>query len=346
MLQDTLETETEIVNTSFRAFVVNKNTDGFTMGIQRLELHDLPPGDVLIRVEYAALNYKDALVCIPRGGVARAYPLIPGIELTGVVVESSDARFQAGDRVLASDYGSTQGVSRHGGYSEYARVPGTSIFPLPEDIDYKQTLVLSAGLAAAMALSELEKNNLRPQNGPVLVTGATGGIGSLAVSLLALRGYQVAASTGKPEAADYLRRLGASEILSREETSATSTRPLEAERWAGSIDNVGGATLAYLMRTTKKGGAIAAIGVAGGADVQTTVYPLILRGIKVLGIDMPSTPPHVGQALWKEVLHETTLLNAVDAIASEVTLEDLPRVTQAMLSGQTRGRILVRPREQ
>ena len=330
----------------FRAFIVDQTSDGFQMGIQWLEQRDLPPGDVLIQVSYAAVNYKDALVCIPKGGVARTYPLVPGIELTGVVVESTDPRFQPGDAVLAFDFGSTQGISRHGGYSEYARVPGDFLFPLPVGVECKQALVLSAGLTAAKSLRQLEWNHLTPEKGPVLVTGATGGVGSLAVSLLSERGYTVAASTGKVDAQDYLRRLGASEFLSREETSAESARPLESERWAGSIDTVGGATLAYLMRTTKKGGAIAAVGVSGGAAFRTTVYPLILRGIKVLGIDMPSTSLQVRRELWEEVMRETTLLSLVDAIVSEVTLEDIPRVTQAMLKGQTRGRILVRPGEQ
>jgi acrylyl-CoA reductase (NADPH) len=298
----------------FRAFVVDQTADGFQMGTRYLEERDLPHGDVLIQVACAALNYKDALACIPRGGVARTYPLVPGLELTGVVVESTDARFQPGERVLASDFGSTQGVSRHGGYSEYARVPGDFIFPLPEGVGFKQALMLSAGGAAAMALRQLEKNGLTPQRGPVLVTGATGGVGSLAVSLLSRRGYMVAASTGKPDAGDYLRQLGASEILSREETSAESTQPLESERWAGSIDTVGGATLAYLMRTTKKGGAIAAIGVSGGAAFHATVYPLILRGINVLGIDMPSTPLAMRRELWEEVMRETTLLSLDEMI--------------------------------
>ena len=330
---------------TFRAFVVNQTAERFQMGIQRLEQSDLPQGDVLIRVAYAAVNYKDALVCIPNGNVARTYPLVPGLELTGVVVESTDPRFQPGDAVVASDFGWTQGVSRHGGYSEYARVPGDFILPLPASVDVKQGLVLSAGVTAAMGLRQLEKNGLTPEKGPVLVTGATGGVGNLAVHLLSRRGYTVAASTGKSDAEDYLRRLGASEILSREETEAESARPLGAERWAGSIDTVGGATLAYLMRTTKKGGGIAGIGVAGGAAFRATVYPFILRGVMVLGIDMPSTPLEVRRELWEEVIQETSLLGLVNVMVSEVTLEDIPRVTQAMLRGQTRGRILVRPDE-
>lgn len=327
---------------TFRALVVTHTAEGFTMGIQQLKPQDLPPGDVLIQVAYAAMNYKDALVCSPHGRVAKTSPLVPGLELTGVVVESTDPRFQPGNRVMASDFGSTLGIARHGGYSEYARVPGDFLFPLPEGLGFKHALVLSAGVTAAMGLRQLEKQALTPQKGPVLVTGATGGVGSLTVSLLVRRGYTVAASTGKPDAHAYLSHLGASEILSREETSAESTRPLEPERWAGSIDMVGGATLAYLLRTTKQGGAIAAIGVAGGATFHATVYPLILRGIGVLGIDMPSTPLQLRQALWEEVLGEASLLSLVDAIVSEATLEDIPRVAAAMLKGQTRGRVLVR----
>jgi acrylyl-CoA reductase (NADPH) len=199
-------------------------------------------------------------------------------------------------------------------------------------------------LTAALGLRQLEENGLTPERGPVLVTGATGGIGSLAVRLLSRRGYKVVASTGKVDAQDYLRQLGASEILRREETSAESARPLEVQRWAGSIDTVGGATLAYLMRTTKKGGAIAAIG--GGAVFHATLFPLALRGINVLGIDMPSTPLQMRHELWEEVIRETALQSLVDAIVSEVRLEDIPKVIWAMLGGHTRGRILVRPSEQ
>jgi acrylyl-CoA reductase (NADPH) len=316
------------------------------MGIEQLNQGDLPSGNVLIQVAYSSVNYKDALVCIPDGRVARTYPLVPGLELAGAIIKSTDPRFKAGDSVLAYDFGSTQGISRHGGNSEYARVPGDFLFRLPDGLDYKQALVLTAGMTAAMGLRQLEKNGLTPQMGPVLVTGASGGVGSVAISLLSRRGYTVAASTGKPDAYDYLRQLGASEILSREEVSANSTRSLEAERWAGSIDNVGGTALAYLMRTTKKGGAIAAIGVAGGAAFRATVYPLILRGIKVLGVDMPSTPLEVRRELWEEITREGTLLSLVDSMTTEVTLEEIPRVTRGILGGQMRGRILVRPSEQ
>ena len=328
--------------TSFRAFVVNRDATGFQTGIQELRLDDLPPGDVVIRVSYSAVNYKDALVCSPNGNVARTYPLIPGLELTGVVVESADARFQPGESVLAWDFGATQGVSRHGGFSEYARVPGDFVFRLPDGVDRRQALVLSAAMVSALALRELEKNDLTPQRGPVLVTGASGGVGSAAVALLALRGFTVAASTGKPDAHEYLRRLGASEILERAETEAESARPLEPERWAGSVDTVGGATLAYLLRTAKKGGAIAAIGVTGGPAFSSTVYPFILRGVKLLGVDAPSISLQLGRELWDEVVQNERLLRLLDPISAEVTLEDIPQVTRAVLSGQTRGRVLVK----
>lgn len=325
----------------YQAFVVNQTSDGFNMGIERLKWQECLPGEVVVKVAYAAVNYKDALVCTPGGKIARTYPLVPGIECAGVVVESQDSRFQSGDAVLASDFGDTLGVSRHGGYREYACLPGDFLSPL-RGLNFRQALVLSGGVTATMAVRQLEIHGLTQEKGPVLVTGATGGVASLAISLLASRGYQVVASTGKADAHAYLRQLGASEILSREEVAAESSRPLEAQRWAGSIDTVGGATLAYLMRTTIKGGAIAAVGVTGGAAFHATVYPLILRGIKILGIDMPSTPLHMRQQIWEEMLYEKHALNLVDMIASEVTLEDVPRVTKAMLRGKTRGRILIR----
>lgn len=327
---------------SFRALVVTQTADAFAVGIQELRPEALSAGEVLIRVAYSAVNYKDALVCTPNSRTAQTSPLVPGLELTGVVVESSDSRVRAGDRVIASDFSHSLGISRHGGYSEYARVPGDFVFVLAPELGFQQALVLTSAVSALVGLRELEQAGLTPQKGPVLVTGATGGVGSLAIALLAHRGYTVAASTGKPDAADYLKRLGASEILTRAETSAESKRPLEAERWAGSIDSVGGATLAYLMRTTKRSGAIAAIGVAGGPAFQSTVFPFILRGIKVLGIDMPSTPLPERRQLWEQIKNEAGLLSLTESITSEVTLDDIPQVAQAMLRGQTRGRVLVR----
>jgi acrylyl-CoA reductase (NADPH) len=326
----------------FRAVIAETVGDAFRVGVQQLALDALPAGDVVIRVAYSAVNYKDALVCIPNGHVARSPRLVPGIELTGEVVASTDPRFAPGQRVLATDFGHTMGVARHGGYSEYARVPGDFVFPIPASLDARQALVLTAAITGVLGLRALEQQGLTPQRGPVLVTGATGGVGSLAVRLLALRGYTVAASTGKPDAADYLKQLGASEILSRQDTSADSPRPLDKERWAGSIDTVGGATLAYLMRTTKKAGAIAAVGVTGGGEFRATVYPLILRGISVLGVDLPSTSQAQRQALWDEVTREPGLVGPAESMITEVELADVAAATQALLAGRTRGRTLVR----
>ncbi|HEY0194425.1 MAG TPA: acryloyl-CoA reductase [Kofleriaceae bacterium] len=330
---------------AFRAFLTTQTDGQFAAAVRELGPGDLPAGPVLVRVGYSAMNYKDALVCTNNGKIAQACPLVPGLELTGEVVESSDPAFRVGDRVISLDFGQRLGISQHGGYSAYARVPGDAIVALPAELGYREALVLSGGVAALMAIRELEHAGLTPARGPVLVTGATGGVGSLAIALLARRGYTVAASTGKPDAESYLRQLGASEILSRAETSAESTRPLEAERWAGSLDSVGGATLAYLMRTTKKAGAIAAIGVAGGPAFHSTVFPLILRGIKLLGIDMPSTPLPARGQWWAQIQEETGVLDLAASIIHEVALDDVPGAAKAMLRGQTRGRTLVRVAE-
>jgi acrylyl-CoA reductase (NADPH) len=328
------------MSATFRAFVVNKTADEFTAQVQGLTQDNLSPGEVLIRVAYSGVNYKDALACTPDGRIVRNYPFVPGIDLAGTVVESSDTRFQEGQEVIATSY--DLGVSHYGGFSEYARVKAEWVVPLPKGLTLREAMALgTAGFEAALAVHQLEKNDLSPQRGPVLVTGATGGVGSIAVNILAKRGYTVAASTGKQTEHDYLRELGASSILSREEVSAESNRPMEKELWAGSVDSVGGATLAYLIRTAKYGGSIAACGLTGGSTVNTTVFPFILRGVNLLGIDSVFCPMELRRELWKHLASDMKPTK-LDSMSREVTLDELPQVTAALLKGGMRGRTIVR----
>ncbi len=326
---------------SFRAFVVNKTEAEFTAQLQELSLTDLPLGEVLVRVAYSSVNYKDGLATIPNGNIVRKYPFIPGIDLSGTVAESSDARFKAGDEVIVTSY--DLGVSHFGGFSEYARVKADWVVPLPASLSLKEAMAYgTAGFTAALSLHQMEKNGLKPQNGPVLVTGATGGVGSIAVGIFAKLGYTVAASTGKQAEHDYLKELGASEILSREEVSAESTRPMEKERWAGSVDSVGGATLAYLLRTTKGWGSIASCGLTGGNALNSTVFPFILRGVNLLGIDSVLCPMEIRQPLWARMADELKPKNLLDSIGQEISLDELPQVTAAILKGSVRGRTIVK----
>src|SRR5713226_3288704 len=325
---------------SFRAFVVNKTDEGFTAGFKELTLADLPPGEVLVKVAYSDVNYKDGLASIPDGKIVRSYPFVPGVDLSGVVVESSDSRFKRGDEVLATSY--ELGVSHYGGFSEYACVKADWIVPLPQGLTLKEAMIFgTAGFEAALALHQLEKNGLTPQRGPVLVTGATGGVGSMAVSMLAKTGYTVAASTGKQSEHAYLQELGARNILSREEVSAESNRPLEKELWAGSVDSVGGATLAYLIRTTKYMGSIAACGLTGGSTVNTTAFPFILRGVNLLGIDSVYCPMELRRELWQRMARDLKP-STLASMSREVTLDELPQVTASLLKGGVRGRTVVR----
>ncbi|MBX6395064.1 MAG: acryloyl-CoA reductase, partial [Alicyclobacillaceae bacterium] len=284
----------------FRALVAEKREESISLEIRERTLEELPEGDVTIRVAYSSVNYKDGLATIPEGRVVRQYPIVPGIDLAGTVVDSRDPRFQEGDEVLVTGY--ELGVAHDGGYGEYARVPGDWVVPLPPGLTLREAMVLgTAGFTAALSVYRLEQNGLRPDRGPVLVTGASGGVGSVAVAILAKLGYSVAASTGKEAARDFLRKLGASEILSREEVSAESGKALEKERWAGAVDPVGGRTLAYLLRTTRYGGAVALSGLTGGNSVQTTVYPFILRGVSLLGIDSVYCPADVRREIWQRL---------------------------------------------
>ena len=329
------------MSTTFRAYIVNKTGESFTAGINELTLADLPLGEVLIKVAYSGVNYKDGLASIPEGRVARSYPLVPGIDLSGVVVESNDSRFNPGDEVLATSY--ELGVSHYGGYSEYARVKADWVVPLPAGLTLKEAMALgTAGFTAALAIYQLEKNGLKPQNGPVLVTGATGGVGSIGINILSALGYTVAASTGKTSEHDYLKELGASEILSREETSTESNRPLEKERWAGSLDSVGGSTLAYLIRTTRYGGSIAAYGNTGGTNLNTTVFPFILRAINLLGIDSVNCPMELRRQLWSRLASDYKPRHLLDMIGQEAPFEELPQALTTILKGEARGHTIIR----
>lgn len=327
--------------TTFRAFVVNKTESDFTAGIQTLSQNDLPPDGVTIRVAYSSVNYKDGLAAIPNGRVVTKYPMVPGIDLAGTVTASDDPRFQAGDEVIAIGY--EIGVGRFGGYAEYARVPADWIVKRPAGLTPREAMAVgTAGFTAGLSVQRLEENGLRPENGRVIVTGATGGVGSTAVSILAQRGYEVSASTGKESEHDFLKEIGATEILSREEVSAESNRPVERERWAGAVDPVGGSTLAYLLRTTKYGGSVANSGLTGGPNLTITVFPFILRGVNLLGIDSVMLPMAIRAPLWERLATDLKPPALSESIAHEVTLEQVPELLATILKGQAKGRAVVR----
>ena len=325
---------------TFRALVVDKTDDGVSVALRDWSTDRLMDGTVTIRVEYSSVNYKDGLAASANGRVARTYPLIPGVDLAGTVVESGDDRHAVGDRVIVHGY--DLGVAHHGGFAELARVPGDWVVPLPEGLTTRQAMALgTAGFTAALSVARLEELGLTPANGPVIVTGASGGVGSTAVDILAARGYTVAASTGSAESHAFLRDLGATEILYRADTSAASDRPLERTRWAGAVDAVGGPTLAYLLRTMSYGASIAISGNTGGVPFSSTVFPFILRAVNVLGIDSVQLPLDHRLALWRRLATDLRPPHLDQAITSEVTLDQTPPVLEAILRGETRGRTVV-----
>ena len=325
---------------SFRAFVVDKAADGdFSRGLRDVDISQLPPGEVTVRVAWSSVNYKDALAARPDGRVARAYPLIPGIDLAGTVVASDDDAFPVGAPVLANGY--EIGVSRHGGYGELARLPSGWAVPQPAGLSARQAMAIgTAGFTAAMSVVALEERGLRPGDGPVLVTGASGGVGSAAIAILAARGHEVWAATGKVDERDRLRGLGASGFLTREEVTAPG-RPLERERWAGAVDTVGAATLPYVLRTLRIGAGVASSGNASGAELSTTVFPFILRGCALLGMDSGNMAIGPRRALWGRLAADL-LPRGLDDSISEVLLDDLEPALDAIHAGQARGRWVVR----
>jgi len=326
---------------TFRALVVEQEGEGILASIGQLSHDDLPEGGVLIRVRYSSINYKDALALSPEGRVVKKYPIVPGIDLAGTVASSQDPRYKEGDEVIVTGY--ELGISHHGGFSEYARVPGDWVAPVPAGLTAREAMALgTAGLTAALSIHRLEQNGLRPDQGPVLVTGATGGVGSLAVSMLSGLGYEVAASTGKPSEHDYLRSLGAASIVDRAELAPEKIRPLDKQRWAGAVDPVGGRQLAYVLSAVVYGGSVAVSGLTGGGDVPTSVYPFILRGVNLLGIDSVYCPAETRSALWKRMANELKPKQLSESISREVTLDELPQAASRLLQGTGTGRTIVK----
>ncbi|WP_409296734.1 NADPH:quinone oxidoreductase family protein [Peribacillus sp. SCS-26] len=325
---------------NFKAFFVDKKEEDFSAEIRETSLDALPKEGVLIKVSYSGINYKDALASIPDGKIVRNYPLIPGIDLAGTVVSSDDARFKEGDEVIATSY--EIGVSHYGGYSEYARIPADWIVPLPENLTLREAMILgTAGFTAALSIQRLEENGLTPDRGNVLVTGATGGVGSNAVAMLSKLGYSVSASTGKESEKEYLNSLGASEIISREEVFDGELKPIGKQVWAAAIDPVGGKPLANLLGRLKYGGAAAVSGLTAGTDVPATVFPFILRGISLLGIDSVYCGMETRKKVWERLASDLKPENLEQSVQHEISLDELSEYLPLLLKGGARGRTIV-----
>ncbi|WP_102109221.1 acryloyl-CoA reductase [Oceaniglobus roseus] len=324
----------------FRALVVEKDEDGKTRaGVQEIGEDRLPEGDVTVAVEYSTVNYKDGLCIGPGGGLVRKYPHVPGIDFAGVVETSEDGRYRPGDKVVLTGW--RVGEVHWGGYAEKARVKADWLVPLPEGLTTRQAMAVgTAGFTAMLAVMALEDHGLKAGAGPVLVTGAAGGVGSVAVAVLSALGHEVAAVTGRPETGDYLKELGASRIVAREEIAETVKRPLEAETWAGCVDAVGGAMLARVLGQMKYGASVAAVGLAGGAALPATVIPFLLRGVNLLGIDSVMQPYENRVRAWKRIA-EVLPMDRLEAMVVPAVLEDLPRLGGDILKGQVRGRVVV-----
>jgi acrylyl-CoA reductase (NADPH) len=325
---------------SFKALMVEKTEERFSAQVKELRIEDLPPGEVTIRVRYSGINYKDALACTPNGRVVRKYPIVPGIDLAGTVAASSDPRFREGDEVLVTSY--ELGTGHYGGFSDYARVPADWVVPLPKGLSHKESMILgTAGFTAALSIQRMEENRLSKEKGPILVRGATGGVGSNSVSMLAALGYEVEASTGKAADHAYLLELGAKRVVPREELSPSIRKPLDKEYWAGCVDPVGGESLAYVLSRMKYGGSVALSGVTGGGEFAATVFPFILRGVNLLGIDSVLCPSDIRRPLWERMAGELKPRLLERMVYKEVTLDGVAQATQEVLDGKVRGRVLV-----
>ncbi len=328
--------------TAYRIFEENgKSTGRFV----QLTLDDLDAGEVVIKVHYSGINYKDALAATGAGKVIKRFPCVGGVDASGIVESSQDARFKAGDAVIVTGYG--LGIDHDGGYAEYMRVPADWVVPLPQAMSLSEAMVLgTAGFTAALAIHRMEQNELRPENGKVIVTGATGGVSSMAIQMLSQQGYHVVALTGKDSEHDYLKMLGATEVLSRKELQM-GKRPLEKALWAGAVDSVGGETLSWLTRTMQQRGVIACFGNAGGLELHTSLIPFILRGVRLIGLDAASTVMSLRQQFWPRMAAPTGNPGSLrprllDKIANTIEFAQLPEACEKMIAAQSRGRYLIR----
>jgi acrylyl-CoA reductase (NADPH) len=322
----------------FRAFRAVTSGDAIDRGVVEMNLDELPADGALIEVHWSSVNFKDGLAATPAGKVARISPMVPGIDLAGVLAEDAGG-LAAGTAVLAHGY--DIGVSRHGGFAEYARVPADWLVPLPAGLTARDAMVIgTAGFTAGLSVLALADHGVVPSSGPVLVTGATGGVGSMAVGMLAALGYEVVASTGKPAAAEFLTSIGASTIVDRAELAEPGKRPLESMLWAGAVDCVGGIALANVLKKVNYGGAVAASGLTGGADLPTTVLPFILRGVSLLGIDSVQAPIERRRAVWTRLGADLRPAK-LDEMGHDVGLDGLDAVLTAILEGSMTGRAVV-----
>ncbi|WP_170413030.1 acryloyl-CoA reductase [Ruegeria atlantica] len=326
----------------FNALVMDKDEDSGLAGasVKQLSEGDLPHGEVTIAVEYSTVNYKDGLCLSPKGGgLVRSYPHVPGVDYSGTVEASSDGRYNPGDKVVLTGW--RVGEAHWGGYSQKANALADWLVPLPEGLDTRQAMAVgTAGFTAMLAVMALEDQGMQPGNGPVLVTGAAGGVGSVATAILANLGYEVAAVTGRPEAGEYLKSLGATTIVPREDINETVKRPLESETWAGCIDAVGGEMLARVLGQMKYGASVAAVGLAGGAGLPASVIPFLLRGVNLLGIDSVMQPYDNRVRAWQRVATDLPM-DKLEAMVHPATLGDLPQLGADILKGQVKGRVVV-----
>lgn len=322
----------------FRGILITKDDAGYKAALQTIDEAVLPAGDVTVQVEWSTLNYKDALAITGKSPVVRRFPMVPGIDFAGTVLESSNAAWQAGDKVILNGWG--VGETHCGGLAEVARVKGEWLLVLPNSFTTRQAMAIgTAGYTAMLCVLALEKHGIEPQHGEILVTGANGGVGSVAVALLAKLGYTVVASTGRSAEADYLKALGASQVIDRSELSAPG-KPIGKERWAGVIDTVGSHTLANACATTQYRGAVAACGLAGGMDFPATVAPFILRGVTLYGIDSVMAPLKVRQEAWQRLTRDLDITR-LEAITREIGLSQAIAVATELLDGKVRGRVVV-----